>query len=293
MALRPAPPRAQEALAPRQADLIAQASAFESFVRHARTISGALDGPTEVSQAVQTGAANAPGELESGMVAYAALAALQEPAFVNAVRAERDRDALARRIVANPAAALTLSGGQAAGARATGALYDEGASLNAAGQSVKRASYAIQRQAWSKARMDDSAGQLARAKRAASVGYRSEPGDGTRLAEALSGSGPRSGAPSPLVTHGVALAALSLLGQEGRDRSLLADVKAGSCLRLAKLNYHQCLAAAGTRYEDVYCVGQHAMIETGQCVIEASELRPGHSPVATHRPPVTRTAYRR
>jgi hypothetical protein len=292
MALRPASPGAQEALAPRQADLVAEATAFESFVRHAKTIDGTFEGPTQVSQAVQTGAANAPGELESGMVAYAALAALQEPAFVNAVRGERDGDALARRIQANPATALGLAGGQAASARASGALYAEGESLSAAGQRVKHAAYAIQHQAWSKARADDAAAQLARAKRAATVGYRSEPGDGTRLAEALSASGRRGGAPSPLVTHGVALAALSLLGQENRDRALLADVRTGSCLRIAKLNYHQCLAAAGARYEDVYCVGQHAMIETGQCVIEATETHAGHSPIPARRA-VTRTAYHR
>jgi len=293
LALRPAPPRAAEALAPRQADLIAQASAFESFMRHARAIDPAFSGPGEVSKAVQTGAAETPGELESGMVAYAALAALQEPAFVNAVRGERDAGALARRIETDPAAALALPGAQAAQARAAGALYAQGASLAGEGQKVKRAAYTLQHQAWSKVRTDDAAGQLARVKRAGSAGYRPEPGDGERLAEALSGAGRRGGTASPLVTHGVALAALSLLGQEGRDRSLLADVRTGSCLRVAKLNYHQCLAAAGTRYEDVYCLGQHAMIDPGQCVVEATEVRPLRSPAPGRRSAVTRTSYRR
>jgi hypothetical protein len=292
-ALRPAPPRAAEALAPRQADLISQASAFESFVRHARGIDGEFSGPAQVADAVQTGAAEAPGELESGMVAYAALAALQEPAFVNAVRAERDHGALARRIVVDPAVTLGLPGAREASARASGALYAEGASLAAEGQKVKHAAYSLQRRAWSKERNGDAAGQLVRVKRAGSAGYHPETGDGTRLAEALSQAGRRSGPPSPLVMHGVALAALSLLGEEGRDRSLLADVHTGSCLRVAKLNYHQCLAAAGTRYEDVFCLGQHAMIDPGQCVIEATEARPGHASVSTHRAAVTHASYHR
>jgi len=292
MAMRPAPPRAQEALAPRQADLIAQASAFESFMRHARGIDGDFSGPAEVAQAVQTGAAHAPGELESGMVAYAALAALQEPAFVNAVRAERDGGALARRIEADPAAAMMLPGARDASARASGALYAQGQALAAEGQKVKHAAYAVQHQPWSTQRTNGAA-QLVQVKRAGNAGYHPEAGDGEKLAESLSQAGRRGGAPSPLVTHGVALAALSLLGREGADRSLLADVRTGSCLRVAKLNYHQCLAAAGTRYEDIYCLGQHAMIDPGQCVVEATEVRPARSPIPVRRPAVTRTSFRR
>jgi hypothetical protein len=188
---------------------------------------------------------------------------------------------------------LALPGGRDAAARAAGALYAQGSALSGEGQKVKRAAYTVQRQAWSQGRTDDAAGQLARVKRAGQAGYRPETGDGARVAEALSDAGRRGGAPSPLVTHGVALAALSLLGQEGRDRSLLADVRTGSCLRVAKLNYHQCLAAAGTRYEDIFCVGQHAMIDPGQCVMEATETHVGRSPIPARRPTVTRTSFRR
>ena len=292
LALRPAPPQAARALASRQADLVAQASAFESFMRRARAIDGEFSGPAEVSQAVETGGAHTPGELETGMVAYAALAALQEPRFVEAVRAERNGGGLAQRIIADPSAALAVPGGSAAGARAAGALYAQGSGLAAEGQKVKRASYSIQHQAWSRTRGADAA-LLQRVKREGAAGYRAEAGDGERLAAALATASQRGGAASPVVTHGVALAALSLLGQEGRDRALLADVRTGSCLRLAKLNYHQCLAAAGTPYEDVYCLGQHAMIDPGECVVEASEAHPMRSAIPPRRPSVTHTSYRR
>ena len=121
----------------------------------------------------------------------------------------------------------------------------------------------------------------------------SAAGDGARVAESLADAASRGGPASPLVTHGMALAALSLLGQEGRDRSLLGDVRTGSCLRLAKLNYHQCLASAGPHYEEIYCLGQHAMIDPGQCVIEATQAGPARQASVVRHPAVTRASYRR
>lgn len=272
LAHAPAPESRTEQVAADR-DLIAQASAFESFMRHARGIDAQFSGASEVSQALQTGAGHAPEELEGGMVAYAALAALQEPRFVAAVRAERDRGDLARRIGADPRAALALAGADAAGARASGALFAQGAALAAEGQKVKRAAYSVQHQGWSKSRAPDHAAELARVKRTGAAGYRAERGDGERLAEALSQGGRRSGPASPIVTRGVALAALSLLGEEGRGHALMREPRTGMCLRVAKLNYHQCLASAGPHYEDIYCVGQHAMIDPGQCVVEATQMR--------------------
>ena len=40
-----------------------------------------------------------------------------------------------------------------------------------------------------------------------------------------------------------------------------SEPRSSDCLRRAKLNFHQCLAAAGTHYEDVYCLGVHAMTD--------------------------------
>lgn len=262
--------------------LAAQASAFESFMRHARGLDGSFSGPAEVRDALAVGASHDPKELEAGMVAYAALAALQEPRFVAAARAQRGD--LARRIAANPNAALDLPGADAAAARAGGALYAQGAALEGSGQKVKRAAYTVQHQAWSKA---DAGGRprLERVKRISSAGYRPERDDSARLMASLAQGGRRGGAASPVVARGVAVAALSAIGQEGAGRSLMSDPKSGSCLRLAKLNLYQCLSAAGPQYEDIYCLGAHAMIEPGQCVVEAT--RPARSG------PVVKASYRR
>ena len=280
------PPASQLAISSDRG-LAAQASAFESFMRHARGIDADFSGPAEVSQALQTGASHEPKELEAGMIAYAALAALQEPRFVAAVRADRDRGELARRLAADPQAALAIPGGEAAGARASGALYAQGSALNIEGEKVKHAAYSVQHQAWAKTPVSDPAGRLSRVKHISAEGYRPSREDPARLQSALSDSARRGGAPSPVVARGVALAALSVLGEDGKARSLMSEPRSGSCLRLAKLNLYQCLASAGPHYEDIYCLGQHAMIDPGHCVIEAT-----HAP-ATRRLAVTKASYRR
>jgi len=66
----------------------------------------------------------------------------------------------------------------------------------------------------------------------------------------------------------------------------MTEPKAAMCLRLAKLNLYQCLASAGPHYEDIFCLGQHAMIETGQCVVDATK-----APV--QRVAVTKASYPR
>ena len=43
-------------------------------------------------------------------------------------------------------------------------------------------------------------------------------------------------------------------------------------MNLSKLNLYQCLAVARPHYEDVFCLGQHAMMDTGRCVIKASGM---------------------
>jgi hypothetical protein len=40
----------------------------------------------------------------------------------------------------------------------------------------------------------------------------------------------------------------------------------------AKLNLYQCLAVARPHYEDAFCLGQHALMDTGRCMIRASGL---------------------
>jgi hypothetical protein len=249
--------------------LAAQAAPFESFTRRASDIAPEFGNPGAVGVALRTGAAYEPAQLESGMIAFAAVAAMQEPGFVDGVRRAGGRD-LARRLIADPEAALSLPGGQAAAARANGALHRRGAELASAGARVKKAAYSVQRENWSKARVPNAAARLAEVKRIANAGHRASAADRPYVVAALAEGGRRGGT-SPVVSRGVALAALTVLGQEAQGRSLASEPRSAMCVRMAKLNYHQCLASAGTHYEDIYCLGVHAMAETGQCVVAATE----------------------
>lgn len=247
--------------------LAAPASAFEAYTRRAAGIDPAFAGPAGIAAGLRTGAGYDPRQLAGGMIAYGALAAMQEPGFAAAVR-KADGRQLARRLAADPDAAMDLAGGRAAAARANAALARRGEALADAGERVKKASYAIQHQPWSRARIQNAPQRLAVVKQSAS--YRADPSDRARLGAAVSEGGRRGGS-SPVVTRAVAVAALTLLEQDAAARSLLSEPRSGQCLRWAKLNYHQCLAAAGTHYEDVYCLGVHAMAEPGQCVVAATK----------------------
>lgn len=246
--------------------LAAQAGAFEAFTRRASAIDPAFSGPAEIGERLRVGAGYEPRQLEGSMIAYAALAALQEPRFVDAVR-KGGRD-LGRRLAANPDSALDLAGGSAAAARANAALARRGEALAGAGARVKKTAYTIQKQAWSKAKVPNAPQRLAAVKQAAS--YRADPGDRARLTAAI-GEGGRRGGTSPVVSRGLAVAALTVLGQDSAARALMSERRSSQCLRTAKLNYHQCLAASGTHYEDIYCLGVHAMNEPGQCVVDATK----------------------
>jgi len=260
-----------------------QAQAFESFMRRGRTISPNFAGPAQVSDALATGAAYEPVALESGMIAYAALAALQEPDFVAGVRAQargRGGGGLARRLTARPDLAGQLPGAPAAAARASAALSHQGEALDAEGGRVKAAAYGIQRQAWARSKVADPRGRLERVKQIARTGYRPADEDRAQLYRAVIQGPGRSAPATPAVQRGVALAALSVLGDHDSGQALASEPHSAMCLRLAKLNFHQCLASAGPYYEDIYCLGQHAMIDPGRCVAEAA----GASRPAPRRP---------
>ena len=263
--------------------LTAEASVFEAYMRRARAIDASFSGPGEVSQALQAGASHEPKQLEAGMIAYGAVAALQEPRFVEALRSNPNRAELARRLASDPAAALALPGGEAAAARASGALVSQGEALHDQGLKVKRAAYSVQHQDWSKQKVPNPGGRLARVKALSAEPLRANPADSARLYEAMAEGPRRSGPAGPVVTRAVAVAALNVLGEPGQGRALMSEPRAASCLRIAKLNLYQCLAAAGPQYEDIFCLGQHAMADTGQCVVDATH------PVRV----ATRTSYRR
>jgi hypothetical protein len=275
------------------------AGAFERYMRLASAIHADFGGDAAVMQALDTGAAYEQTQLEEGAVAYGALAALQDPAFVRSLASltpdPNARLAVASQLVADPGAVMQVPGANRAAARVSLAVGRLGASLYASGAAVKQAAYDIQHQAWSRGAGGGAPGaELAHIKSASAtrVALRNEDtaslmtslvamrqsaepgGDATRIAQ---------GPPSPVTTRALALAALAVLGEADEAHAdqvsaLLADPKSAECVKMARLNLYQCLSVAGTEYENVFCLGQHAMMDTAQCVVTASGWRPATSP---------------
>src|SRR5690349_3425576 len=119
---------------------VAAASAFESYTTHGAAIGPRFASGREVASAVSVGAAHEPQQLEAGMVAYAALAAVQEPGFtaeVQRIAADpRERADLVHKLVDAPESVMGLPGAEAAAGRAQAALIRQIAPLIADGRRV-------------------------------------------------------------------------------------------------------------------------------------------------------------
>jgi hypothetical protein len=282
-------------------DIVAAASAFETYTRNAATVSAGFDNGGNVADALAKGAAYQPQQFDAGMIAYGAIAALQEPVFLDGVRAaarETSPEALVARLTANPESVVEIDGVGAAAGRAQAALLKRGAPLGGTGRAVQQAAYDIQHQDWSKGPIADGAGRLARVKAMSTALFAPADADASRLIQAATaprddgGAGAEGGAVfTPVTLRAAALAALAVLGAAGDDDAARLDVvlhepKSGFCMKMAKLNLYQCLAVAGPHYEDVFCLGQHALIDTAQCVTDAAggAAAPAASPVRTVAP---------
>ena len=60
---------------------------------------------------------------------------------------------------------------------------------------------------------------------------------------------------------------------------LLGENDGPQCLGMTKLNLYQCLSVAKPYYEDVFCLGQHVLMDTGQCIGKMSSNALSFEPV--------------
>lgn len=288
----PAPPPPAVSLSSK---LIEQASAYHTYIAHAAAISPAFASGEQVADSLKTGESYQPDQLLRGAVVYGAIAALQDPSFVAGVRKyvadAAQRQQIADGILKDPAYVLGIDGAASAAGLVESALGQDGRKLLDDGRQVKQAAYDVQKSAWSKSEVAGRDARLSLAKQLSSTPGLGETDETARLEQASVGQGalgvaPLSAAPpySPMVTRSLALAALAALGY-GDDAHLaevmplLADPTTGSCLNLSKLNLYQCLAVAKPHYEDVFCLGQHAMEETGSCLLKGAGLEIPPDPI--------------
>jgi|GEM_PF-104989 len=346
----PAPAGPPVALASEISDA---AAVYQAYIEKA----AAMRGQYADGAAIQTQLASAesyePNQLAHGAVAYAAIVAMQEPAFRSSLRTYAANDVsradIKAKLIADPAYAAAIPGADAAARRVILALSSDGQAVYKAGAGVKQAAYDIQHEKWSKEFIADREGRLALAKTNSVTLASVQTDDSARLlAAALTGQGlitsantgqstgqttvqvglpvqatqqtPVNGGNPALIadadatpvpaeasaasastsvfdrpdlfnqpyTHTVnralAIAALAMLGEGGESNlptltSLLDNGDGQRCLQMSKLNLYQCLAVAKPHYEDVFCVGQHVLMDTGQCLGKMSSNALSFAPV--------------
>jgi hypothetical protein len=278
--------------------LIQDAAAYQAYMTRVAAISPNFRSGDDVAGSLKMGDGYDPHQLLRGAVAYAAVVALQDPVFLKAVQDFAanpvSRPLLTDDITRNPAYVVGIKGADSAAGRIEAALMDQSQKLYSNGELVKQSAYSIQRQPWSQQLVVNRDQRLADAKTVSPTALVSTSEDAQRLRAAATGSAPMSLAPAPpanqpypqVVIRGLALAALAALGEAGDDQPgrtalLLSEPVTAGCLSEAKLNLYQCLAVSRPHYEDIFCLGQHVMMDTGQCLMVAAGAPPPlYAPVA-------------
>jgi len=272
--------------------LLEAASAFDDFMTGAAQVRAQFADGGQVAKAVDASSSYETRQLETGAIAYAALVALHDPGFVTQVRrlGVNPQD-MAEQILAQPQSVMGIPGADQTAGRVAAVLHARGADVMGAGKAVKQSAYDVQHQAWSRAFVADPQGALARVKANSARPVRADDSHIQHLLQTVAAgdSGqPGAGMRSSIVTRGMALAALTVLGQGGaanadRVQPLLNDLVSINCLKMAKLNFYQCMAVAGPQYEDLFCAGQHGLMDTGGCMISAADDTSGIAPMAAIR----------
>jgi hypothetical protein len=265
---------------------LADAAAYQAWMERQNAVSPAfVDGPS-VARALKDVSAQSSSALVRDAVAYGAVVALQDQDWVAEIRKAGDtpenRRLMVQYLIADPRYALIFKGADRAAGVAQQALGAPALKLFDQGKAVRQASYDIQHQEWSKAEVADRPGRLAMVEQQGKGGLPDAADHVAALQAASTGGAPLpiKGDPlappyPPLIAESLQLAAIAALGEASDDMydrlaALAGDERgAEQCLHEAKLNLFQCLAVAKPHYEDVYCMGQHAMSDTAACMVTA------------------------
>ncbi len=267
---------------------LSDASAFRAYTKHAEQLNAAFTSGAGVEQSLAVGSAYEPHQLARGAIAYAALLAMQDPAFVAGVRTfaadATQRHAIAARLAQNPRYVIAFPGAASAAGLIVATMGVESGRITDVAARIKQSAYSVQHSAWSKTKVIDPAGRLAQTKALSAAIMSGEAGDVDQLKLAINGGADPAAAQvlavhgqsiqgpyAPVVERGLALAALAVLGEAGDEnaaaiQAIETEPTDSACLNLAKLNLYQCLAVAVPWYEDIFCLGEHALGETAQCI---------------------------
>jgi hypothetical protein len=74
------------------------------------------------------------------------------------------------------------------------------------------------------------------------------------------------------------IAALQALGaaeqRPQQTQQLLSETRSQQCMAMSRLQLYQCMSAARFRYENAFCLSQHALRDVGQCISGVAQPGP-------------------
>ncbi|PWE17010.1 hypothetical protein DDZ18_09910 [Marinicauda salina] len=237
--------------------------------------------------------------LADAQIAYAALVAAQHPEFIDSVRSVVDYygyDAAASGLLNDPAYVTGFRGADMATDSVVDALGEDVAEINDVAQRYRQAAYNLQTEAWAQRRARDRQERLSAIESASDrleVRFRlSEAeaapdrplGSAAALFEGRADAGPDGPVVLPQLQLNVGeqqlqpderrvgriLAVAALESIEAGDMSamdaLLSDPGVERCIAWARLDLAQCVAAGHFKYEDSFCIAEHALADVANCL---------------------------
>jgi hypothetical protein len=212
-----------------------------------------LDQPKNVVHAQKLLVAPNEVVLSRGWVAAFAEIAARSEKFSDGVKAAAARaggtDKLVAKIKADPNSVLEFDGAQAAEKEVMAAIAEDSAAMGALTYRLNEIAYG-------------------RTSKEADLARQAQNGDVKGVTGAVSPRGKLSSRAAPLMSQILALGAAINLSKDGNDKALTrltANQENDQCLRWARLNLAQCLAAAKDGQESAYCLAQHGLDERAKC----------------------------
>lgn len=245
--------------------------------------------------------------LVDAQIAYAALVAAQNPEFIDAVRAIADyygSDVAAQSLMEDPLFVTGFMGADAATQSVTSAIGEDVGRMDQVGLRYRQAAYNLQTEAWAQRRARDRQERLAAIETASNrlttnfrLSEEIAPAAGAPTAQRLGSAA--SLFESDIVTDttgpitlselevtvgqrqlepderrvGQILVVAALQSIEDGDMAymdqLLSNPTVERCIAWAKLDLQQCVAAGHFKYEDAFCIAEHALGDVADCLTTA------------------------
>ncbi|MGJ3230298.1 MAG: hypothetical protein ACFE0P_00700 [Oceanicaulis sp.] len=237
--------------------------------------------------------------LVDAQIAYAALVAAQHPEFIDSVRAVADyygTDVARTALMNDPVYVTGFMGADLASDSVVGAISEDVAHMEVVGERYRQAAYDLQSSTWAARRASDRAARLSSLETASErleTNFRltedqpSAMSGAGRLGSASALFADRAPATGPTLPDlalnvgeaqlepderrvGRMLAVAALQSIEAGDMTaldyMLDDPGVERCITWARLTMAQCVAAGHFKYEDSFCIAEHALLDVAECL---------------------------